>query len=160
MHTLPGHDINDFLNDLIDQVETSVRMHNGQLLDFSGESVLVFFQDNHDIASALDVAIDCKQRLHALLTERGIQVRITFRTGIARGTFHKYYHKEGGQSLDEANNNSFKIMGEALNLSGRLLSFSEEDQVLVNQEVYEKSITTSWNPSMYRAARHCWKYMN
>ena len=112
------------LQEFFEQTEAAIRMHNGLVLGFSGESFSAVFQDGQAQQNGIEAAMECKVRLNRLQEKHKLLSDVTFKSGIAHATVVKY-------DLQKNDNIPDKIMGEGVDLAERLFQINPDVRVIL-----------------------------
>jgi class 3 adenylate cyclase/tetratricopeptide (TPR) repeat protein len=132
----------ELIKEIFERTESAIQLRNGKILDFSGESFTVIFQDRKAQQNAVETVLECMESLNKIKKDQHILSEVIFKAGIAYAPVVIYKEKRKENLRDE--NNAIKVMGEAVDLAERLFAFADEGQILVNQAIYQHT-SSEWH---------------
>ncbi len=127
---LSSEDISKLMNSINDLVESSFKIHGGKINQYSGEKLLVVFENPGSKPSvpahAVDAIIELKDRIVSFRDDETINASLKLNTGIATGEV--IIGELGSQQT---------LMGKAVTHANRICEFAREGQVLVDSHIHE-----------------------
>ncbi|MCB2222422.1 MAG: AAA family ATPase [Bacteroidetes bacterium] len=128
-------DLSRIMNDLHNLFESSTQMHHGTINRFSGDSVLVVFDDTKRKAGAshaLDTAFEIKELLPEKIQLGNPDQQLSLKLAITSGQVI-------ATSIGTGSNHQTTLVGEPLNHASRICQFADQNQILVDENVFESS---------------------
>jgi len=117
-----------------EMADTTVRLHQGIVSSFSGDSFMAVFVPSKSGSAtgmpAIEACEEFRERMESLLKEKKLFGSIGFKAGIASGDAVI-------TRIGDEETNKVTVMGPAVNFATRLREFAEAGQVLVNGAIYE-----------------------
>ncbi|MCF8374508.1 MAG: AAA family ATPase [Bacteroidales bacterium] len=127
-------ELNILLKEVYEISDSTVRLHQGTIFNFSGDHFSVVFNSSKSGAasalSAIEAVNEFKERLNAWFKDKKLSADFSVKAGIALGDAIV-------EEFGTADKKHVTVMGEALSFATRLREFAEEGQVLVNEDVFE-----------------------
>ena len=134
-------DFNTLLQEHYKIADTTIRLHQGLLSNFSGDSFMAVFisqkSEAKSILSSIEATIEIKERFETFIADKKLKTQIGFKAGIAFGD----------AIVEEFGTNDKKhvtVMGKAVGFATRLREFAQDGQVLVNGDIFE-SVENQFN---------------
>ncbi len=131
---LPSKSFHDLLNKCYEITDSSIRLHQGALINFSGDTFMAVFdrkQSNEDPARQATGSLnEFRERLRTFLSGEKLPVKVGVKAGIASGDTVV-------EEFGSGDKKQTTVMGEAVGLATRLCEFAQKGQILVNKDVFE-----------------------
>lgn len=136
--SLSAEDLTNFLNTYFDAMATVAKRHGATVDKFIGDAIMVFFGDpetkgeRDDALACVEMAVDMRRELAKLRAQwralgfEGLDVRMGINTG--------YCHVGNFGSPSRL---SYTAIGREVNLSARIQSVAQPNQILISQATYE-----------------------
>lgn len=129
-------ELNALLKEYFDLTEATIRLHQGKLSNFSGDSILAVFSqkknENFSELLAIEASTEISEKLASFFNNNKSGIKIGFKAGIASGDAIV-------GEIGTAEKTQITAMGEAVNKAIRLRDFAENQQVLVCGNVFSKT---------------------
>ena len=133
---LPPGELENLIVELHTLFDTTLKLHNGALKDFTGDNVLGIYPENqtktHAAVHALDSAFALKEQLQAIVTDKIPDHPVGLKTGISSGVIIETF-------IGSGENRRTNLLGDAIKNAERICRFAENGQILVGQSVLESS---------------------
>jgi len=127
--------LQSLLNALEELANATVRLHEGMISSFTGDSFTAVFvsqkASSSNGLSALEACQEFKERMESLLKEKKLAKETSFKAGIV--TAETIITGIGDQERGKVT-----VIGPAVNLAGRLKDFAERGQVLVDGNIFKE----------------------
>lgn len=127
-------ELNVLLKEVYEISDSTMRLHQGLIFNFSGDNFLVIFNSAKTGSATAFYAIEAinefKERLNAWFKDKKFSSDFSFKAGIALG-------EAIVEEFGTTDKKHVTVMGEALGFATRLREFAEDGQVLVNEDVFE-----------------------
>ena len=124
-------DITSLMKDLHALIENTIRLHQGNINRFTGDTFLAVFYLNKAGSpasiNAMDAVFEIKDRLDSFTQEKKLPVPFELKVGIASGNIIS----------GSGDNKQEPIMGEAVNHANRICRFAGESQILVDENTHK-----------------------
>ena len=131
---LSSKEFNALLKECYEITNSTARLHQGLLSNFSGDSFTTVFiskkSGSPTALPAIEATSELRERLEIFFSGKKLPVAVGFKAGIASG-------EAIVEEFGVADEKHVTVMGEAVGFATRLCDFAEEGQVLVNREVFE-----------------------
>ncbi|MEZ5196728.1 MAG: AAA family ATPase [Bacteroidales bacterium] len=122
---LPPDEIAPLLDEIHALVENTVRLHQGEINRYTGDTFLVIFHAGKSAAkNALDAAFEIKDQLDSFIGDKQLEQPLNLKIGIASGGII-----EAGIGADQKQQT---LMGEAVNHATRISRFAGAGQLLAD----------------------------
>jgi class 3 adenylate cyclase len=133
---LPPVELENLIVELHKLFDTTLKLHNGALKDFTGDNVLGIYPENQTktpaAVHALDSAFALKEQLQAIVTDKIPDHPVGLKTGISSGVIIETF-------IGSGENRRTNLLGDAIKNAERICQFAENGQILVGQSVFESS---------------------
>ena len=123
------------LNEYFSRMEEPIFEHEGTLDKFIGDCIMAVFgapypQEDHALR-AVQVALDMRQRLHELNTERGGSAPIQMRMGVHSG-------RAVSGPIGSEKRREFTVLGDTVNIASRIEStVAKEGQIVIGARTHD-----------------------
>lgn len=136
--SLSAEDLTDFLNTYFEAMAAVAKRHGGTIDKFIGDALMVFFGDpdskgeREDALACVEMAVDMRREISKLRTQwralgfDGLDVRMGINSG--------YCHVGNFGSPSRL---SYTAIGREVNLSARIQSAAQPNEILISQSTYE-----------------------
>jgi class 3 adenylate cyclase/tetratricopeptide (TPR) repeat protein len=133
---LDTREFHSLLGALEELANASVRMHQGVVSNFSGDSFTAVFVPQKSGSSsgllAIEACIEFRDKMESLLEAKNLLKAVVCKAGIAKANAII-------TGLEEQDKGKMTVMGQAVTFASRLKDFAENDQVLADGNVFEEA---------------------
>jgi adenylate cyclase len=119
------------LNRYFDVMVTEIIAQNGMVDKFIGDCVMAVFKGNYHLDRAIDACLAIKNKIDALPAENNFSPKVSI--GINSGEMIS--GNIGSATLKRLD---YTVIGDTVNTAQRLQAAATENQLLINEEAYEK----------------------
>ncbi|MEA3445077.1 MAG: adenylate/guanylate cyclase domain-containing protein, partial [Bacteroidota bacterium] len=129
-----SNEVNVLLKEVYEISDSTMRLHQGTIINFSGDNFSVVFNSSKSESATALCAIEAinefKERLDTWFKDKKLSTDFSFKAGITLGDAIV-------EEFGTADKKHVMVMGEALSFATRLREFAEDGLVLVNEDVFE-----------------------
>jgi len=128
---LPPEEITPLMSDILALVENTVRLHQGKINRYTGDTFLAIFHTGRTASkNALNAAVELKDQLESFISDRKLEQPLILKLGIASG---KIIETDIGNKHKQQKT----LMGEAVNHATCISRFAGEGQMLADNKTLE-----------------------
>lgn len=134
VESLSPNEINPLMSELHELIDNTIRLHQGKINLYTGDTFLAVFYLNKTGSSAsinaVEVVLEINDRLDFFIREKKLNTNFTLKVGIATGNVISGDIGSGDKKQET-------IMGEAVNHANRIYQIAGEGQILVDENTHE-----------------------